>query len=238
MAITESTYALQLWGLQVVLGNNRGDYPAQFMAPNGHELAGEKYRIDFDSRIGDKAERYEIIYDSLGREVGVRYVATIESGPIPGGVQGRVTGTVHIFSQPAATMTPFQHVKVDTKNDGWNAGIDLAGNKRYRIVPSPTDQYTINGGATQDRFYGSGSMNGADLGIPANPISLGGLNVLVFHNQPSGGPLAQIVSFFPGMSYANVSVGADSGSMHFIIGDLAGTYGDNSGLLGVDIYEV
>jgi hypothetical protein len=240
MPLTESTYQMELLGHQNQFNDSTGEFPAEFMAPSGHELAGERYRIDFWTRIGLKDERYEMIYDSLGREVGILYVATIKSGPKAlGGVRGRVKGMAHIFSQPAAAMTPLHHVKVDSKNPNWHAGFGVDANKRYRIVPSPTDKWTLNNGVTYDHFYGSGGMNGGDIGIPANPISLGGLNVLVWHHQPDGQPaLPEIVSFFPGMTFVNVSVGDHGGSMHFIIGDIANARGDNSGLCGVDVFEV
>lgn len=239
MALTESTYQLELLGHQEQTEDSTGDFPATFRAPSGHCLAGQRYHIVFDSRIGVKDEKYDIIYDALGQEVGVRYTATIKSGPILlGGVRGRVTGTVHVWSQPCSEIAPLHHAVVNAGNPCWHGGLVLDANTRYRIVPSPSDHYTINGGATAEHFYGAGTMDGAAISIPANPISLGGLNVLVWHHQPGGAaPLPEIISFFPGTDFARVSVGGDGGSMHFIIGDLPGAYGDNSGLLGVDVYR-
>lgn len=40
------------------------------------------------------------------------------------------------------------------------------------------------------------------------------------------------------MTSKDISIGPNGGSMHFIIGDVAGTYDDNSGELAVSVYSL
>lgn len=131
----------------------------------------------------------------------------------------------------------WKSVVVDARIGAWQADVILEPNRTYRIRPSASDTYTMNNGQTLETYAGSGRMDGYQLDIPANPISLGGLTVLVWHHK-AGAAIPQILSFFPGTGHLDVSVGNQGGSMRFIIGDIKGTYGDNSGTLSVDIMDL
>jgi hypothetical protein len=131
-------------------------------------------------------------------------------------------------------MPDNHHVDVDAKTGSWNSGIGLEPNTAWVIIPSSDSRYTLNGGTTYDNFHGSSDMDGGQLHIPAI-VRLGGLAVLVWHHQPGGGAVPEIISFPPGKPFASTSVGPQGGSMFFIICDLPGAYGDNSGTCGVDI---
>jgi hypothetical protein len=125
-------------------------------------------------------------------------------------------------------------VSIDSKLSGWNSGFGLDSNVTYQIRPSAATQYTINGGATQADFHGEGDMDGNELGIPAQ-VRVGGLAVLVWHHRSGGAATPQIITFPPGKDFDSVTIGPDGGSMHFVITDRAGTYGDNSGSCNVEI---
>ncbi|AOY79245.1 hypothetical protein BJP36_04255 [Moorena producens JHB] len=132
----------------------------------------------------------------------------------------------------------YKRVTVNASTSEWHSGFSLPGNTRYRIVPSTESRYTLNGGKSYDRYYGSGVTDGEPLGIPSKRISLGALNVLIWHHRPDGNHVPQIISFFKGMTSEVVSIGSHGGSMHFIIGDIAGTYGDNFGKSEVSVYSL
>jgi hypothetical protein len=115
----------------------------------------------------------------------------------------------------------------------WHGGFGLAANTDYLIKPRPNSIYTINGGITGENFHGSAWTDGSAIGV--GQIRLGGLAVLVWHHQADGTAVAQIISFPPGKNYAYAVVGPHGGSIHFLIGDVPGTYADNSGVCEVDV---
>lgn len=130
----------------------------------------------------------------------------------------------------AANASPFYtFARVNSQNNNWNEGRGLEPNSKYRIIPRSSDRWTINTGATFEDFHGSGNMDGHLINIPKNPIRLGGLTVLVWHHNANGTANPEIITFPPGVNAAETQIGAHGGSMHFIIADMPGTYGDNFG---------
>lgn len=123
------------------------------------------------------------------------------------------------------------NVQVDAGTGNWHAGVDLDPNSTYIIEPSG-DRYTLNNRSSDTTdFHGWGEMDGYEIGIPKNPIRLGGLTVLVHH--PSGD--YQILDFPPGIDRASVRIGAQGGKISFVIADKAGAYVDNSGICNVTV---
>ena len=128
------------------------------------------------------------------------------------------------------------NVQVDARTENWHAGVSLDPDSAYVIEPSAADRYTLTNGATYNDFHGWGEMDGHEIGIPKNPIRLGGLTVLVWRHQPGGQPpIAQILDFPPGINRAYARIGTNGGSMSFVIADKAGTYADNSGICNVTV---
>jgi hypothetical protein len=133
-------------------------------------------------------------------------------------------------------MSTFQ-VIVDSAHVGWDGNLPLGSFTTWEIIPSSTSKYTIDGGHDQLDFHGSADIDGAPLQIPGH-VRLGGLAVLVWHHQPNGSSVPEIFSFPPGTDKAVASIGAQGGSMHFVIVDLPGTYGDNAGTCLVDVNDI
>lgn len=132
-------------------------------------------------------------------------------------------------------MAEINHVEVDSTKPSWHAGVKLKANQSYLIKPNPNSSYTLDGGSHKQNFHGGAWMDGNLLGIPSD-IRLGGLAVLVWHDQPNGAHARpEIISFPPGKDSASTKLGPEGGSMWFIIGDHPGTYSDNSGVLKVDV---
>ena len=111
----------------------------------------------------------------------------------------------------------------------WQEGRTLLPHHTYSIRPRTSDRWTLDSGSHFVDFHGSGQMDGSQIGIPKNPIPLGGLIVLVYHYQSSAGPIPQIIDFPAGIDSVNVTVGPQGADVFFMISDLAGSYGDNFG---------
>ena len=124
------------------------------------------------------------------------------------------------------------NVQVDARTENWHAGVDLDPDSTYIIEPSAGDRYTLTNGAFYNDFHGWGEMDGHEIGIPKNPIRLGGLTVLVTRHQSEG---YEILDVPPGTDRASVRIGAHGGSMAFVVADKAGTYADNSGICNVTV---
>jgi len=90
---------------------------------------------------------------------------------------------------------------------------------------------------TTETFQGIGWMDGGIIGIPGQ-VRLGGLAVLVEHNQSTGGPVPQILSFPPGVGYQVVDIGPNGATMSFVIVDKPGSWVDNHGICSVDVVDV
>ena len=124
------------------------------------------------------------------------------------------------------------NVQVDARTENWHAGVELDPDSTYIIEPSG-DRYTLNNRSSDTTdFHGWGEMDGWEIGIPKNPIRLGGLTVLVTRHQSEG---YEILDFPPGADRASVRIGAHGGSVAFIVADKAGSYADNSGICNVTV---
>lgn len=103
-------------------------------------------------------------------------------------------------SEPLTLPTPkygvYKNVIVDASKSQWHSEVILKENTVYRIVPSEESEYTLNGGQSYGKYYGSGIISGLPLDIPSEKISLGGLNVLIWHHKSDGNNDPQIISFF------------------------------------------
>lgn len=131
-------------------------------------------------------------------------------------------------------MAEVTHIVVNAAEPYWHADLPLAANQDYLIRPRGSSIYTINGGHSAENFHGSAWTDASHIG--AGQLRLGGLAVLVWHGQPNNAPsIPQIISFPPGKDHAYATIGEHGGSMHFLIGDVPGTYADNSGVCEVDV---
>lgn len=137
-----------------------------------------------------------------------------------------LAGIVGVLSSAVHADT----VVVDAAKGEWQEGRGLEPDTSYVVFPDPQSRWSLAGAGAQNDFHGTSSVGGGEtpVSVPV-PVQLGGLVVLVWHHNASGDHTAEIISFPPGRNYASVRVGQHGGSMHFMIADLTGTYGDNTG---------
>jgi hypothetical protein len=134
-----------------------------------------------------------------------------------------------------------QSVVVDSTKSGWHADTPLAPNRSYVVVPSEIDRYTmnknVNRGQKQDAFWGSdATFNGEELGVPHGELRVGGLVALIQRADGKGGSTPEVVVFRPGMKFYPFTIGPHGGSIHFLIADRKGTFADNEGTIGVELW--
>jgi hypothetical protein len=127
--------------------------------------------------------------------------------------------------------------QVDANNTYWHSGIGLDQDHYYILAVNESSRWTIDNGATQLDLHGTGTMNGEEIGIPKNPIPIGGLIVLIWHHQADGTAIADIRDFAGDYNAIEFSTGPYGGSIWFVISDLPGTYGDNSGSCEVILHQ-
>lgn len=110
-------------------------------------------------------------------------------------------------------------------------GFLLPGPEIYVVVPSPDSRWNLGGGENAPRdldFHGNGEFDGTTIGVPLNPMRLGGLaGILVDTNFPY--PVLDRFQFEPGRTRHLLNVPAQGAKIKFIIGDLSGAYSDNAG---------
>lgn len=125
--------------------------------------------------------------------------------------------------------------EVNSATPDWHAEADF-GPGKYFVVPDPRSRWAISGGEGgphNNDFHGGGEFNGLTLGIPLNPMRLGGLAAALFVN---GSP-SDVFQFPPGKNEHVLNVPAPGGDLYFIVGDLNGTYSDNHGVCRVGIFR-
>ena len=142
-----------------------------------------------------------------------------------------------VFS--AFTTTNGDTVIVDAKKAGWQDGEILKANSTYVVIPDPSRKWSINVNDPAKVSYAGFAhlVSAAKTPIGTqDSVRLGSLTVLVFHHQKSGQPpVPEIFSFKKKQQNAIVRTGKHGGSIHFICVDITGTYGDNAGVVKVDV---
>lgn len=136
-----------------------------------------------------------------------------------------------VFSREESKTFTFAYV--NSSNDAWHEGRSLKPNTQYRVIPRSSDRWTLDSGVHFHDFHGgyqtNSMMDGAEIGIPKDKIPLGGLIILVWHHKSDGSAVPQIIDFPIGSNAAEISIGDNGGSIHFMIADKLGTYSDNFG---------
>jgi hypothetical protein len=147
-------------------------------------------------------------------------------------------GDTHAHYVERNGLCTFARVRADVAT--WQDSCPLLPNKVSRVAPRLTDRWTINNGVTHNDIHGDGSMDGNTIGIPSNPIPVGGLIALVYWNAADGTPQPhQVLYFGPGVNVLDVAGGPYGGSIVFMISDMRGSYQDNFGdcVIAVTVLE-
>lgn len=125
--------------------------------------------------------------------------------------------------------------KIDSNIQGWHGDIDLEPGI-YVVLPALDSRWAISGGASGVHdygFQGNGEFDGTTIGVPLNPMRLGGLAGVLW----VAGSGVEVFQFPKDKNQHVLAVPPQGGKLQFIIGDLAGCYSDNHGECIVSVFQ-
>lgn len=112
---------------------------------------------------------------------------------------------------------------------------------KHRIIPKPESRWSLASGTLVTDFHGlDAQMDGAEIGVPMNPIRIGSLLALLHWMNGFGVHTWKVISFPPGTNWYEFEVpnsfdGPRPTHVQFAIADRAGAYRDNDGACRVDV---
>ncbi len=142
----------------------------------------------------------------------------------------------------SATIRSFLSLPVWTTahsdKPSWEASvIELGqlGPGKYRIRPDAESRWSLASGVLVTDFHGlDATMDGHEIGIPANPIRIGSVLALLHWINGLGVASWDLIQFPPGTNFHEFEVLSAFDApvpvkVQFTIADRAGAYGDNCG---------
>jgi len=196
--------------------------------PNKSEIAPDKHREALDRLVS-------LLRDKSNTDPEIRSVLDHLLRP------GNLLLSYKTLSEASSSSL---FALVPANSTAWGGKLDLTSLPvgKYQIVPSPVSRWSLANGTLVTDFHGlDRTMSGWEIGIPKNPIRIGGVIALLQWVTHLGGiEQYEVIDFPPGSDKYEFTVESYGGSriyyqVQFVIADLAHAYNDNHGICRIDI---